>query len=138
MKRSVIALVSAGAFTLAAGGYAVGAARHDSASEQSATCRQAGDDFGKRAIQLRKQKKREAHDEDYLNSMNTHAESAHVQILGLIVEQNPTCFGGATRAAAAYLQEPRSTDAEGAAQEDAAACELLSIPFKDCSVTADD
>ncbi|MEU1601538.1 hypothetical protein ABZ468_55140 [Streptomyces sp. NPDC005708] len=138
MKRSMIALVSAGAITLTAGGYAVGATRHDSASEQSATCQQASNDFGKRASQLRKQKKREAHDEDYLNSINAYAESAQVQILGLIVEQNPTCFGGATRAAAAYLQKPRSTDAEGAAGEDAAACELLSIPFKDCSVTADD
>ncbi|MFI6354234.1 hypothetical protein ACIBJF_16615 [Streptomyces sp. NPDC050743] len=131
----MIALVSAGAITLAAGGYAVGATRHDSASERSATCQQAGTDFGKRARQLRTQKKREAHEKNYLNP---YAESAQVQILGLIVEQNPTCFSSATRAAAAYLQKLRSTDAEHAeAGEDVAACELLSIPFRDCSVTAE-
>ncbi|WP_333774354.1 hypothetical protein [Streptomyces sp. IBSBF 3136] len=139
MKRSMIALASAGAVTLAAGGYAVGATRHDSASEQSATCQQASNDFGKRADQLREQKKREARDEGYLNSVNANAESAQVQILGLIVDQNPTCFSGATRAAAAYLGKPPSTDAEDLeAGEDVAACELLGIPFKDCSVTADD
>ncbi|MEU4108325.1 hypothetical protein ACGFYT_00675 [Streptomyces sp. NPDC048208] len=138
MKRSMIALFSAGAIILAAGGYAVGATRHDSASEQSAVCRQASSDFGKRASQLRKQKEREAQDEDYANSINWHAESAQVHIVGLIVEQNPTCFGGATRAAAAYLQKPRSTDAEGAeAEEDAATCELLTIPSQNCSVTSD-
>ncbi|MFJ7149596.1 hypothetical protein ACIQVT_15535 [Streptomyces sp. NPDC100445] len=134
----MIALVGAGAVTLAAGGYAVGATRHDSASEQSAVCRQAGNDFGKRASRLRKQKEREAHGEDYTNSMNWHAESAQVHIVGLIVAQNPTCFGGAVRAAAAYPQRPRSTDAEGAeAEEDAAACELLMIPSQNCSVTSD-
>ncbi|MEV5145505.1 hypothetical protein [Streptomyces sp. NPDC052727] len=139
MKRSMIALASAGAVTLAAGGYAVGATRHDSTSEQSATCRQASNDFGKRADQLREQKKREARDEDYLNSVNAYAESAQLQILGLIVDQNPTCFSGATRAAAAYLQKPRSKEAEGLeAGEDVAACELLSIALKDCSVTAAD
>ncbi|MGW4914548.1 hypothetical protein [Streptomyces sp. NPDC004270] len=138
MKRSMIALVSAGVFTLTIGGYAIGATEHDSASEQSAACRQAGDDFVKQAGQLRKQKEREAKDEDYLNSINAYAESAQVQILSLIVEQNPTCFGGATRAAATFLQKPRSKDEAGAeAEEDAAACALLGIPAEDCSVTAD-
>ncbi|WP_217546026.1 hypothetical protein [Streptomyces sp. GbtcB6] len=128
----MIALVSAGAITLAIGGYAVGATRTDGASVRSATCEQANKEFTRRAGQVRKQKEREFHDEDFLNSVNPDMESAQVKILGLIVEQNPTCFGAGTRATAAYLQQHRT---EG--EEDAAACELTGVPAKDCSIAVD-
>ncbi|MFJ9814058.1 hypothetical protein ACIRU3_02085 [Streptomyces sp. NPDC101151] len=129
MKRSMIALVSAGAITLALGGYAVGATRHDSAAERSATCEQANQDFEKRAGQLRKQKQRESHDDDYLNSMSADVTTTRVKILSTIVVQNPTCFGAGTRATAAYLQQHRS---EG--EEDAATCELAGVPSKYCLI----
>ncbi|MFE1288129.1 hypothetical protein [Streptomyces sp. NPDC058751] len=43
MKRSMIALVGAGAVTVALGGYAVGATRHDGASERSTRCERTKD-----------------------------------------------------------------------------------------------
>ncbi|MFF7600698.1 hypothetical protein [Streptomyces mirabilis] len=79
MKRSMIALGSAGAITLALGGYAVGATRHDGASERSATCEQANQDFEKRAGQFRKQKQRAAHDDEYFNSISREMESTRVK-----------------------------------------------------------
>ncbi|MET8099302.1 hypothetical protein ABZV29_22970 [Streptomyces sp. NPDC005236] len=130
MKRWITALVSAGAITVALGGYAVGATRHDSASERSATCEQANQDFEKRAAQLRKLKQRPA--DDYLNSISGYMEPTRVQILSLVVVQNPTCFGAGTRAAAAYLQQHRSEGELGAG-----ACELANIPSRDCTIAAD-
>ncbi|MGW3337748.1 hypothetical protein ACWDCL_09740 [Streptomyces sp. NPDC001009] len=127
MKRSMIALVSAGAITVALGGYAVGATRHDSASERSATCEQANQEFEKRAGQLRKLKHQPG--DEYLNSISGEMEPTRVKILSLIVVQNPTCFGAGTRATAAYLQEHRSE-----AELDAAACEIADVPIKDCSI----
>ncbi|MFF7473232.1 hypothetical protein [Streptomyces sp. NPDC008092] len=131
MKRSMIALVGAGAITLAVGGYAVGATRDDGGSGRSAACVQAKKEFGERAGRLREQKKREFHDEDYLNSVNSDMESVQVKILVLIVDENPTCFDAGTRATAAYLR-PHRTEAE----EDAAACELTGVPTKECSIAA--
>ncbi|MFD8153895.1 hypothetical protein ACFV28_24505 [Streptomyces sp. NPDC059720] len=134
MKRSVIALVSAGAVTLVLGGYAVGATRHDGASERSATCQQANEDFEKRAGQFRKHKQRESRDADYADSVSASwaVESTKVKILSLMVVQNPTCFGAGTRATAAYLQQHRT---EG--EQDAAACELAAVPSEYCTIAVD-
>ncbi|MFE2535482.1 hypothetical protein [Streptomyces sp. NPDC059371] len=131
MKRSMIALVSAGAITLASGGYAVGAMRHDGASERSATCEQANQDFEKRAEQFRKHKQRKSRDAEYSDSVSAswEMESTKVKILSLIVAQNPTCFGAGTRATAAYLQQHRT---EG--EQDAAACELAAVLSEYCTI----
>lgn len=130
----MVALVSAGAITLASGGYAVGAMRHDGASGRSATCEQANQDFEKRAGQFRRHEQRVSRDANYSNSVSASwaMESTKVKILGLIVVQNPTCFGAGTRATAAYLQQHRT---EG--EQDAAACELAAVPSEDCTIAAD-
>ncbi|MGW3629701.1 hypothetical protein ACWD7F_05995 [Streptomyces sp. NPDC005122] len=126
----MIALVSAGAITLASGGYAVGAMRHDGASERTATCEQADQDFEKRADQFRKHRQRESRDAEYSDSVSGWAmESTKAKILSLIVVQNPTCFGAGTRATAAYLQQHRT---EG--EQDAAACELAAVPSEYCTI----
>ncbi|MET9890867.1 hypothetical protein ABZZ47_11715 [Streptomyces sp. NPDC006465] len=130
MKRSMIALVSAGVITLAVSGYAVGAARHDGTSEQSTTCEQAKQDFAKRAGQFRKQKHREALGGETLRQ--SEIDAARVKILGMIVVQNPRCFGAGTRATAAFLQQHPS-----AGQEDAAVCELAGVPSRDCAISVD-
>ncbi|MDX3755479.1 hypothetical protein ACWDBO_51765 [Streptomyces mirabilis] len=52
-----------------------------------------------------------------------------MNILSLIVVQNPTCFGAGTRATAADLGQHRS---EG--EQDAGACELADVPSKDCTI----
>ncbi|MFJ8488673.1 hypothetical protein ACIRBZ_09915 [Streptomyces sp. NPDC094038] len=131
MKRSVIALVGAGAIVLAVGGYAVGTTRDGGASGsgRSAACAQAEKEFTGRAGRLREQMEREYRDEDYANSINPDMESTQVRILGLIVDQNPACFDAGTRAAATYLRQHR---AEG--EEDAAACELAGVPAERCSI----
>ncbi|MCX5007879.1 hypothetical protein OHB05_35445 [Streptomyces sp. NBC_00638] len=126
----MIALVSAGAISLAMSGYAVGAARHDGASEQSTTCEQANQDFAKRAGQFRKQKHRAAQGGETLRQSEIGA--ARMKILSMIVVQNPTCFGAGTRATAAVLRQHPS---EG--QEDAAVCELAGVPSRDCTITVD-
>ncbi|MGW1068058.1 hypothetical protein ACWD4F_26465 [Streptomyces aureus] len=127
MKRSMIALVSAGAITVALGGYAVGATQHDDASKQSTTCGQANQEFEARAGQFRKQQQRIAQGVD--TNRQYVIASARLKILGMIVRQNPTCFDAGTRATAAYLQQHPS-----ASQEDAAACELAGIASKDCAI----
>ncbi|MFK0281988.1 hypothetical protein ACIQVL_16165 [Streptomyces sp. NPDC090499] len=129
MKRSMIALVSAGAITLAVGGYAVGATRDGGGAGRSATCTQAEKEFTGRAGRLREQMEREFRDEDYSDSINPDMESTQVKILGLIVDQNPACFDAGTRATATYLRQHRT---EG--EEDAAACELTGVPAKKCSI----
>ncbi|MGW0964624.1 hypothetical protein [Streptomyces sp. NPDC002516] len=128
MKRSMIALVSAGAITLPLGGYAAGATWHDGASGQSATCAQANQDFEARAGQYRKQQQRIAQGND--TTRQYEIASARLKILSMIVGQNPTCFNAGTRATAAYLQQHLS-----AGQEDAAACELTGIASKDCTIS---
>ncbi|MFB7248695.1 hypothetical protein ACFCYX_40435 [Streptomyces populi] len=130
MKRSMIALVSAGAITIALGGYAVGATQHDDASEQSTTCAQANQDFEARAGQFRKQQQRIAKGGDTIRQYEI--ATARLRILSTIVRQNPTCFDAGTRATAAYLQQHPSSS-----QEDAAACELAGIPSKDCTISVD-
>ncbi|MFF4845586.1 hypothetical protein [Streptomyces collinus] len=130
MKRSMVALVSAGAITVALGGYAVGAAQHDGASEQSTTCAQANQEFEARAGQFRKQQQRIARGAD--TTRQYEIATARLKILSMIVGQNPTCFDAGRRATAAYLQQHPS-----ASQEDAAACELAAIPSKDCTISVD-
>lgn len=115
----MIALVSAGAMTLAIGGYAVGATRHDDASERSTTCEQANQEFKTRAGQLRMQKQRPPYDDEDLDSVQLELNATQVKILSMIVRQNPTCFDAGTRATAAMVQQhPTQEDA------DAAACDL--------------
>ncbi|MGW2781186.1 hypothetical protein ACWC3X_08030 [Streptomyces populi] len=128
MKRSMIALVSAGAITVALGGYAVGATQHDDAPAQSTTCVQANQDFEARASQYRKQQQRIAQGND--TTRQYEIASARLKILSMIVGQNPPCFDAGTRATAAYLQQDLS-----ASQEDAAACELAGIASKDCTIS---
>ncbi|MGW3912415.1 hypothetical protein ACWEBX_12965 [Streptomyces sp. NPDC005070] len=128
MKRLMIALVSAGAITVALGGYAVGATQHDGASEQSTRCEQTSQDFDARAGQFRKQQQRIARGGDTLRQYEI--ATARLKILSMIVGQNPTCFDAGTRATAAYLQQHPSES-----QEDAAACELAGIPSKDCTIS---
>ncbi|WP_328446815.1 hypothetical protein OG780_10140 [Streptomyces sp. NBC_00386] len=130
MKRSMIALVSAGAITLALSGYAVGATRHDGTFEQSTRCEQANQEFEARAGQFRKQQQRFAREGSTIRQDEIVA--ARLKILTLIVGQNPTCFGAGTRAAAAYLLQHPSLGQEGAA-----ACELAGIPSKDCTISVD-
>ncbi|MFI0966612.1 hypothetical protein ACH4S8_35320 [Streptomyces sp. NPDC021080] len=131
MKRSMIALVSAGAITLALGGYAVGATPDDGASEQSTRCEQTKQDFEVRAGQFRKQQQRIAQGND--TTRQYEIATARLKILSLIVGQNPTCFDAGTRATAAYLQQHPSMS-----QDDVAACELTGIPSKDCLISSDD
>ncbi|WSA81579.1 hypothetical protein OG930_42220 [Streptomyces sp. NBC_01799] len=119
MKRSMIALVSAGAVTLAIGGYAVGAARHDGASERSATCEQANQEFTTRAGQLRQQQQRAPYDDDELDSMQSDLDATQVKILSMMVAQNPTCFDAGTRATAAILRQHPTPE-----EADTAACDL--------------
>jgi hypothetical protein len=126
MKRSMIALVSAGAITLALGGYAVGATRH----EQSTRCEQTNQDFETRAGQFRRQQQRIARGFD--TTRQDEIATARLKILSMIVGQNPNCFDAGTRATAAYLQQHPSTS-----QEDVAACELAGIPSKDCTISDD-
>ncbi|MGW1064384.1 hypothetical protein ACWD4F_07715 [Streptomyces aureus] len=128
MKRSMIALVSAGAITIALGGYAVGATQHDGASEQSTTCAQANQEFEARASQFRKQQQRIAQGNDSIRQYEI--ATARLKILSTMVGENPTCFGAGARATAAYLQQHPSES-----QEDAAACELVGIPSKDCTIS---
>jgi hypothetical protein len=130
MKRSMIALVSAGAITLALSGYAVGATRHDGASEQSTRCEQTNQDFETRAGQFRRQQQRIARGFD--TTRQDEIATARLKILSMIVGQNPNCFDAGTRATAAYLQQHPSTS-----QEDVAACELAGIPSKDCTISDD-
>ncbi|MET8102845.1 hypothetical protein ABZV29_41535 [Streptomyces sp. NPDC005236] len=130
MKRSMIALVSAGAITVALGGYAVGATRHDGASEQSARCEQTHQEFEARVGQFRKQKQWIARGFD--TTRQSEIVTARLKILGMIVGQNPTCFDAGTRAAAAHLQQHPSTG-----QDDGAACELAGIPSKECPTSTD-
>ncbi|MEU9340648.1 hypothetical protein AB0D74_05420 [Streptomyces sp. NPDC048278] len=129
MKRSMIALVGAGAITLAVGGYAVGATRDGGGSGRSAACAQVEKEFTGRAGRLREQMEREYRDEDYADSVNADMESTQVRILGLMVDQNPACFDAGTRATATYLRQHRT---EG--EEDAAACELTGVPARKCSI----
>ncbi|MGW1067599.1 hypothetical protein ACWD4F_24145 [Streptomyces aureus] len=131
MKRSMIALVSAGAITIALSGYAVGATRHDSASGQSTRCEQANQDFEARASQLRKHQQRVTQGND--TTRQDEIAEARLKILGMIVGQNPTCFDAGTRATASYLQQHPSQS-----QADAAACELTGIASKDCLISSDD
>ncbi|MFF2363982.1 hypothetical protein ACFVU0_14920 [Streptomyces sp. NPDC058122] len=131
MKRSMIALVSAGAITVALGSYAVGATRHDNASEQSTRCEQTNQDFEARVGQFRKQQQRIAQGAG--TTRQYEIATARLKILSMIVGQNPTCFDAGTRATAAYLQQHPSVS-----QEDAAACELTGIPSKDCSISGND
>ncbi|MGW7608010.1 hypothetical protein ACWGKW_12185 [Streptomyces sp. NPDC054766] len=114
MKRSMIALVGAGAITLALSGYTVGSTRHDDAPKRSATCEQAGQEFKARADQLRKQQQREAPDDhEDLGSIQSDLNATQVKILSMIVAQNPTCFDAGTRATAAILQQhPTPEDAD--------------------------
>ncbi|MFG2951240.1 hypothetical protein [Streptomyces adustus] len=128
MKRSMIALVSAGAITVALGGYAVGATQYDGASEQSTRCEQTSLEFEARAGQFRKQQQRINQGEDSVRQYEI--ATARLKILSMIVGQNPTCFDAGTRATAAYLQQHPSES-----QEDAAACELAGIPSKDCTIS---
>ncbi|MEV5802243.1 hypothetical protein [Streptomyces collinus] len=128
MKRSMIALVSAGAITVALGGYAVGATQHNGASKQSTRCEQTNQDFEARASQFRKQQQRINQGGDTLKQYEI--ATARLRILSMIVGQNPTCFDAGTRATAAYLQQHPSES-----QEDAAACELAGIPSKDCTIS---
>ncbi|MGW6485581.1 hypothetical protein [Streptomyces sp. NPDC055056] len=130
MKCSMIALVSAGAITVALGGYAVGATQHDGAFEQSTRCEQTSQDFDARAGQFRKQQQRIARGGDTLRQYEI--ATARLKILSMIVGQNPTCFDAGTRATAAYLQQHPSQS-----QEDAAACDLAGIPSKDCTISVD-
>ncbi|MER5789079.1 hypothetical protein [Streptomyces sp. NPDC001980] len=97
---------------------------------RSVACEQAKKEFTARAGRLRKQKQREARDEAYLSSVNPDMESAQVQILGLIVDRNPTCFGAGTRATAACLRQHRPQG-----EEDAAACELAGVPAEECTIS---
>ncbi|MFD5517858.1 hypothetical protein [Streptomyces sp. NPDC127066] len=126
----MIALVGAGAITLALSGYAVGATRHDGASERSTTCAQANQEFEARTDRFRKQSQRIAREGNTIRQ--DEIVTARLKILTLIVGQNPTCFGAGTRAAAAYLQQHPSVSQEGAA-----ACELTGIPSKDCTIPND-
>ncbi|MFD5816096.1 hypothetical protein [Streptomyces sp. NPDC127038] len=131
MKRSMIALVSAGAITVALGGYAVGATRHDGAAERSAGCERTNQVFEARARQFRKQEQRIAQGND--TTAQYEIATAQLRILGVIVRQNPACFDAGARATATYLQLHPSTG-----QEDVAACDLAGIPAKDCDISTDD
>ncbi|MFD8740435.1 hypothetical protein ACFV06_36745 [Streptomyces sp. NPDC059618] len=127
MKRSMIALVSAGAITLALGGYAVGATRHDGA----AGCERTNQVFEARAGQFRKQEQRIAQGND--TTAQYEIATAQLRILGVLVRQNPACFDAGARATATYLQLHPSTG-----QEDVAACDLAGIPARDCDISTDD
>ncbi|WP_319461939.1 hypothetical protein [Micromonospora sp. RTP1Z1] len=126
MRRSMIALVSAGAVALAVGGYAVGASGHGGATKQSAMCEQAEQEFASRASQLRKQMQQRGLE---VNARDNTLDEAQSKILTEVVQQNPTCFGAGRRAAAAVIKQHPS---EGEA--DAAICDLLGIKAEDCSV----
>ncbi|MGY5013299.1 hypothetical protein ACWCY6_35325 [Streptomyces sp. 900105755] len=118
MRRSVIALLSAGAaVVLAGGGYAIGEGGHDGAI---ATCEQTTQEFAKRADLLKKQVQG---DDD-----RWQVVTAQTEILAGMVKQNPTCFDAGTRSAAEVVQR-----LSGGAQ-DAARCELIGIKAGACSV----
>ncbi|MFC8256290.1 hypothetical protein ACFUNF_01150 [Streptomyces sp. NPDC057291] len=130
MRRSLIALTSAGAIALAMGGYAVGATQHDSVSGQSAVCEQAKREFETRAGQIRRQLRRESQ-EGETDSRQSTMDATRAKIISVLVEQNPTCFDVGTRAAAAVSQQHPP---EG--QADAAVCDLTGIEPENCSVAA--
>ncbi|WP_329165601.1 hypothetical protein OHB49_38905 [Streptomyces sp. NBC_01717] len=130
MRRSLIALTSAGAIALVMGGYAVGAAEHDSTSERSTTCEQAKREFETRAGQIRRQLRLESQ-EGETDSHQITIDTTRAEIIRTLVEQNPTCFDAGTRAAAAVQEHP----SEG--QADAAVCDLTGIEPENCSVAAD-
>ncbi|MEU9155864.1 hypothetical protein AB0D59_36275 [Streptomyces sp. NPDC048417] len=118
MRRSVTALLSAGAaVVLAGGGYAIGAGGHDGAT---AKCEQTTREFAKRADELKKQVQKE--DDRW------QVVTAQTEILAGVVKQNPTCFDAGTRSAAEVVQR-----LSGGAQ-DAARCELIGIKARVCSV----
>ncbi|MFB7310609.1 hypothetical protein [Streptomyces sp. NPDC056192] len=132
MRRSLIALTSAGAIALGMGGYAVGAAQHDSVSGRSATCEQAKREFETRAGQIRKQLRRESQ-EGETDSRQSTVDATRAKIISVLVEQHPTCFDVGTRAAAAAVIQQRSSEG----QADAAVCDLTGIEPENCSVAAD-
>ena len=122
MRRSVIALLSAGAVVLAGSGYAVGAGHRHGAAEQSAKCEQPTREFAKRADRLRKQ----VRGEDERRQVVT----AQTEILAVLVKQNATCFDAGTRAAATVVQRLSG------GEQDAARCDLIGIEVGDCGVQA--
>ncbi|WUD75597.1 hypothetical protein OG937_29855 [Streptomyces sp. NBC_00510] len=131
MRRSLIALGTAGAIALAVGGYAVGATQQSRAPEPSVTCEQPRQEFGARAAQIRKQLQREEQTGE-IDAQQSTFDTTRAKILSVIVEQNPTCFKAGTRAAAAVLQQHPS---EGEA--DVAVCDLTGIEPDSCWVSVD-
>ncbi|MET8449021.1 hypothetical protein [Streptomyces sp. NPDC005209] len=131
MRPSLIALAGAAAIALATGGYAVGAGQQDGTSERSAACEQTKHEFDLRADQIREQLRRGSQAEE-TDSHQITIDESRAKILGLIVQQNPTCFGVGARAAATLLHEHPS---EG--QADAALCDLTGTKPEDCSTTGD-
>lgn len=130
MKPSLIALAAAAALALAASGYALGATQHDGAAERSPTCRQAEHEFGIRVDQMHRQMRLESHAEE-IDPHQSAIDASRAKILSVIVEQNRSCFGAGTRAAAAVLRE-RLPEGEA----DAALCDLTGTEPRDCSVSA--
>ncbi|MGW1722430.1 hypothetical protein ACWCQK_05755 [Streptomyces sp. NPDC002306] len=120
MRRSVIALVSAGAaVVLAGGGYAIGAGSHNGATVK---CEQTTREFAKRSDQLKKQVQGE--DDRW------QVVTAQTEILAVVVKQNPTCFDAGTRSAAEVVQRLSG------GEQDAVRCELIGIKAGECSVQA--
>ncbi|MEU0787172.1 hypothetical protein ABZ341_37155 [Streptomyces sp. NPDC006173] len=116
---------------VAVGGYAVGATRHDTGSEVSASCVRTVRDFAVRAGQVRRQLRETDGDETALTARATFT-TTRVKILSAMVAQNAACFDAGTRATASFLRQHPAVG-----ETEAATCDFVGVALKDCHVSED-